>query len=203
VLENLRTKKDKRGKSNNLGKKKKYIEWRRDKTLELLAQGYSQMEIAKKLQVSEYTTSMDVSFLEEQSRQELRHHIEQRIPIECKKAFLTFESMKLRAHEILNKTEDNHVKLDAIKIINECTMRAVDIVTHHDVINNALSYVEFANKRLNSIEEREREKAKTDTEVKGIGAIIKERSKDNDTQGPREDNNGKADSGTDEEQPVF
>jgi hypothetical protein len=190
-----------------LGKKKKQIEWRRSKVLELLSQGYNQARIAEQLHVTEKTISLDVSFLEEQSRYEIRHLIERRIPIETKKAVLTFESMKVKANEILEKTEDPHVKLDAIKIINECTMRTVDIITHHDVVNNALSYVEFCNKKLNAIEKREKEKALTDVEVKGIAPIIEgkdgsreKEEEDNDSEGLREDNSREASESTTGEQ---
>ena len=44
------------------------INWRRSKVMELSSQGYSQLDIAKILQISQPTISRDISFLEEQAK---------------------------------------------------------------------------------------------------------------------------------------
>ena len=42
---------------------KNQVQWRREKVLELLSQGYTQIEIAKRLQIDEVTIYRDTQFL--------------------------------------------------------------------------------------------------------------------------------------------
>jgi DNA-binding NarL/FixJ family response regulator len=61
---------------------KKQIEWRRSKVHELLIKGYNQYDIADALQISQPTISRDVHFLSLKAKEEIRHHIEDRLPFE-------------------------------------------------------------------------------------------------------------------------
>jgi DNA-binding Lrp family transcriptional regulator len=64
------------------------ISWRREKVLEFLAQGHtSQRELSQKLGVSEPTVSRDIAFLTRQSKENLKFHVEQRMPLEIEKCY--------------------------------------------------------------------------------------------------------------------
>jgi DNA-directed RNA polymerase specialized sigma24 family protein len=51
------------------------ISWRRSKVLELDSQGYSQHEIAAKLQIAKGTVNSDLAFLRKQVQENLQNHI--------------------------------------------------------------------------------------------------------------------------------
>ena len=55
------------------------------------------------------------------------------------------------AHEILNKTEDPRIKMQAISIINDSTAKYMDLLTHNGTIETAMSYSERMNKKLDSM----------------------------------------------------
>jgi Trp operon repressor len=62
-------------------KKQQQLEWRRHRVLALLAEDYSQNEIASILQVSPASISKDVAYLKDQSRLLLRTHLKETFPL--------------------------------------------------------------------------------------------------------------------------
>jgi hypothetical protein len=54
-----------------------------------------------------------------------------------------------RAYEILDKKDlDDKVKLEAAKIINDSTMKYMDILTHNETVKTVMSWNDKANKQL-------------------------------------------------------
>jgi Trp operon repressor len=68
--------------SNGNGNNSKAISWRRAKVLELASQGNSQVEIAKTLRVGEARISRDLSYLRQEANENLRTHIQGKLPEE-------------------------------------------------------------------------------------------------------------------------
>ena len=60
------------------------VEWRRRQVFELSSKGYSQVEIARRLQIHESTISRDLDNIREQSKENIRKYIEERLPEEYK-----------------------------------------------------------------------------------------------------------------------
>jgi predicted transcriptional regulator len=58
------------------------FEWRRSRVLELSSEGYSQREIAQKLQIAKSAVNRDILFLRKQARENLQYHIYDKIPEE-------------------------------------------------------------------------------------------------------------------------
>ena len=81
----------------------KLISLRQSRVAELLAQGYTnQSEIAQKLNVSEPTVSRDIQFLNRQAQENLRIHVERRIPFEIEKCYIGLNLVLRKAFEITN-----------------------------------------------------------------------------------------------------
>jgi len=60
--------------------KHQHISWRRECCAELSAQGRTEREISTILKVSLATVSRDLSYLNKQARDNLRFHIQERLP---------------------------------------------------------------------------------------------------------------------------
>jgi hypothetical protein len=70
---------------NGLTRHRKHIAWRRQKVFMLLVQGVtSTYDLASVLHVSQSTASCDVRFWKEQSVEELKTHIRERLPFTYK-----------------------------------------------------------------------------------------------------------------------
>jgi transposase len=96
------------------------LEWRRSKVLELSSAGYSQREIAQKLQIGKSVVNRDVLFLRNQARENLQYHIRDRIPEEYQSCMT---GMKRNLKEILETaqtTSDPKTKLQARAIAVDC-----------------------------------------------------------------------------------
>ena len=85
----------------NREEESRIISLRQSKIAELLAQGYTnQSEIAHKLNVSEPTVSRDIQFLNRQAQENLKIHVERRIPFE--KCYTGLNLVLKKAFEITN-----------------------------------------------------------------------------------------------------
>jgi transcriptional regulator len=67
---------------------KMQVEWRRTKVLELLSKGDSQSDIAKTLQVDLSIISRDAYFLRQQSKENIKRYIDERLPEEYEKCLV-------------------------------------------------------------------------------------------------------------------
>jgi transcriptional regulator len=60
--------------------KDKEISWRRSKIIELRGYGLSQTEIAKQLQVSDASISLDMQYLREQAKNSIKEYTTEALP---------------------------------------------------------------------------------------------------------------------------
>lgn len=68
--------------------KQQQLDWRRSRVLELSSQGYSQREIAQKLQVDPAAVNRDIQFLRQQAQDNLERHIHEVVPEEYQKCMI-------------------------------------------------------------------------------------------------------------------
>jgi transposase len=128
------------------------IEWRRSKVLELASEGYSQREIAQKLQIGKSAVNRDVLFLRKQARDNLQYHIHDKIPEEYQSCMT---GMKLNLKEILEiaqTTSDPKTKLQARAIANDCYRYIMDLCTNAGIVSDALKFVERKKEQLNTLQ---------------------------------------------------
>ena len=82
-----------------LNSKMHQIEWRRHQVLELSSKGHSQSEIARILQIDKSIISRDSSYLREQSKQNIRKYIDEKLPEEYEKCLCRFNFNSERSME--------------------------------------------------------------------------------------------------------
>ena len=152
------------------------ISWRRDKVLELLAQGHtSQKEISQKLGVSEPTVSRDIAFLARQSKENLKFYVEQRIPLEIEKCYTGLNIVLSKAFDI---TDQENVKISekiaALHVILTTYDKISDVLLGQPIVKEVVDKFKIKRKQLeeaaNEIQ-REREK---DRERKRVGLTAEE-----------------------------
>ena len=80
---------------------KMQVEWRRNKVLELLSKGNSQTDISNALQVDLSIISRDVSYLREQSKQNIRKYIDERLPEEYEKCIVGLNASFITSKRML------------------------------------------------------------------------------------------------------
>ena len=124
-------------------KKQQQLQWRRHRVLALLAEDYSQNEIASILQVSPASISKDVAYLKDQSRLLLRVHLKQTFPLEYQQALINLKSIRRQAREMLSKPEtDDRVKSRLFIVIKDITESIMKLVSQGDAIDDTITFME-------------------------------------------------------------
>ena len=82
------------------------IEWRRAKVLELSSQGYSQIEIATNLQMDKSIISRDLAYLRQQAQDNLKMHIQDKLPEEYQNCMVGINQVLKICWEIVNKSRN-------------------------------------------------------------------------------------------------
>jgi hypothetical protein len=84
------------------------LQWRRNKVLELSSQGRSQPEIATILKVGLGIISRDIHYLREQSRDNLKSHINDRLPEAYQSCMTGLKQVLTLSWDIANKSRNNN-----------------------------------------------------------------------------------------------
>ena len=120
------------------------IEWRRDQIQQLQAKGYhSHREISGILQIPKTTVTRDIQFLSQESKNNIRKYIDERLPEEYEKILVGITSILKEAWETSNEAEiDIKEKIQALSLAKECYTIKVDLLTNVNVIDDAVHFIE-------------------------------------------------------------
>jgi predicted transcriptional regulator len=120
---------------------KTQVEWRRRQVFELSSKGHSQLEIAKTLQISESTISRDLDYLKQQSKDNIRKYIDERLPEEYEKCLVGLTAILREAWNTSQQTEDRREKMQALSLAKECYSMKLDLLTNATVVDDAIRFV--------------------------------------------------------------
>ena len=116
------------------------VEWRRRQVFELSSKGLSQVDIAKKLQIHESTISRDIDYLKEQSKQNIRKYVEERLPEEYEKCLVGLTAIQREAWSAAEKTQDTREKIQALSLAKECYGMKLELLTNATVVDDAMRF---------------------------------------------------------------
>jgi hypothetical protein len=122
---------------------KKALEWRRDFVLSKLSVGWSQQDIAAALHLHPSTISLDVLFLKEQARDNLRHHLQEKLPFEHLRAVTGINSLIKKANDLLEDTTDRRLKLQTINTLANLYAGIITMASDGNIIQQAIEKVEL------------------------------------------------------------
>jgi hypothetical protein len=98
----------------------KQLDWRRSQVLQYSSQGYSEREVGEILKVSDSAVHRDLIYLRKQAQENLQRHIHELVPAEYQKCYTQINQVLQKAWEIVNKTADEKVRLQALALIDLC-----------------------------------------------------------------------------------
>src|SRR5215204_6049135 len=160
----------------NREEESRIISLRQSKIAELLAQGYTnQSEIARKLNVSEPTVSRDIQFLNRQAQNNLRIHVERRIPFEIEKCYIGLNIVLRKAFEMTNlENAKISERVAALQVILTTYDKMWEVISGRPVLKEIIDKFKTKQKQLEEAANeilREREK---DRDRKRLGLTIEE-----------------------------
>jgi hypothetical protein len=138
--------------------KQQHLEWRRNRVLELTSQGRTEREVAQILNVGNGTIHRDVAYLRKQAQDNLRFHVQERLPEQYQKCMNGLTQVLKMAWNIvfLDSTNNNNqtTRLQALSLINDCYRYQMDLTTNGVVITDAIKYV---NGKMDHLSKQEKE----------------------------------------------
>jgi hypothetical protein len=158
----------------SLSTKVERLQWRRNKVLELSSQGRSQPEIATILQVGLGTISRDIQYLREQARDNLKTHINDRLPEEYQSCMTGLKQVLKLSWDIATKSKNNNnengetltmiddkTRIQALALANDCYKYIMDLTTNGVVITDAIKFVQ-TNKEMLVMSSKKQKKPEYD-----------------------------------------
>jgi hypothetical protein len=129
-------------------KMQQIIEWRRAKVMELLSKGENnQSEIARILQVDKSIICRDIGYLRQQSKNNIKRYIDERLPEEYEKCLVGLNAITREAWNTAQITEDKREKIQALSLAKECYSMKLDLLTNATVVDDA---IRFVNDKINT-----------------------------------------------------
>jgi len=133
------------------------IEWRRSQVFELSSKGLNQSEIAKILLVDKSIVSRDISYLREQSKQNIKKYIDEKLPEEYEKCLVGLTAILKEAWNIAQETNDKRERIHALLLAKDCYGMKLELLTNATVVDDAIKFVSS-----NLSKDNKTEKAKDD-----------------------------------------
>src|SRR5215211_3534123 len=131
------------------------IEWRRAKVLELSSQGRSQREIADTIHVGIGTVNRDLAYLNKQAQDNLKTHIQERLPEQYQKCMNGLQQVLKIGWNIVHSDSSTAVnRLQALALVSDSYKYLMDLTTNGVVITDAIKYVQGQMEYLNAAEKK-------------------------------------------------
>lgn len=132
-------------------KQQNRVEWRREQAQLLASHGYSQRDIASKLQVSLGTVNKDISFLREQAKKNIQEYIDEKIPEEYEKCLTGINSILKESWDIANNAKDSREKMQALSLAKDCYSQRLDLLTNSSVISDSIRFIQKSKQEIENI----------------------------------------------------
>jgi ribonuclease HII len=130
-------------KIRKLTKHDKQVIWRRQAIFNLLVRGVtSTYQIAETMKISQSTAARDIQSLKAQATEQLRFHIQERLPWEHKICSEGLSQIIRHAWSIILEGDAKSNKIAALSLIAQCYKDRLEIVTNAHVVTEALQHVE-------------------------------------------------------------
>jgi predicted transcriptional regulator len=121
--------------------KAEQLEWRRSKVVEMRARGLSQTEIARELQVSEASISLDMQYLRSQAKESISEYVTEHLPEQYQVCLTALDEIIKRAFDILETSDDNREKLQAMELFKDTYLVKLELLSNATTIDSALNYI--------------------------------------------------------------
>ena len=118
------------------------IEWRRQKILELAANGYSNREISSTLKIPHATVDRDILVLRSQAKEQINEYITHQVPFEYKKTLAGLGDILRNMSNIISKSSDSREIMQASSIKMQAYNMKMELVSNANLVHEAIDLVE-------------------------------------------------------------
>jgi IS30 family transposase len=114
------------------------------KVVEMRARGMSQTEIARELQVSKASISLDMQYLRNQAKESIKEYVTEHLPEQYQICLTALDTILKHAYEILETSDDNREKLQAMELFKDTHLIKLELLSNATTIDSSLNYTRLA-----------------------------------------------------------
>src|SRR5215207_9258093 len=128
--------------NDDLKYEKSNIELRRAKVLELIAQAIPQNEITQKLGVSSATVSLDLQYLREKAKANIRNHVDEAIPMQYAECQAGLKLILRKTYDIVDdKSKRTQEILSAMSLAVDIYGKLMDLSTNGAILEKTTKWI--------------------------------------------------------------
>jgi hypothetical protein len=101
----------------------------------------SQTEIARELQVSEASISLDMQYLRNQAKESIKEYVTEHLPEQYQVCLTALDTILKHAYEILETSDDNREKLQAMELFKDTHLIKLELLSNATTIDSFLNYI--------------------------------------------------------------
>jgi predicted DNA-binding protein YlxM (UPF0122 family) len=105
------------------------------------ARGLSHGEIARELQVSKASISLDMQYLRNQAKESIKEYVTEHLPEQYQVSLIALDAIIKRAFDILESSPDNREKLQAMELFKGTHLVKLELLSNATTIDSALNYI--------------------------------------------------------------
>jgi hypothetical protein len=105
------------------------------------SRGLSQIEIARELQVSKASISLDMQYLRSQAKESIKEYVTEHLPEQYQVCLTALDAIIKRAFEILETSPDNREKLQAMELFKDTHLIKLELLSNSTTIDSTLHYI--------------------------------------------------------------
>ena len=128
-------------KSGTLRIKTDQLLWRRDKVLQLKAQGLNHSEIARELQVPRSCIVADVQYLREEAKKNIKEYVSEHLPEQYKICLTALDMILTNAYQILQSARNINDKMNAMELFKDTHLEKLELMSNATTIDQALQFI--------------------------------------------------------------
>src|SRR5215208_1236304 len=114
------------------------------KVVEMRTRGMSQTEIARELQVSEASISLDMQYLRNQAKESIKEYVTEHLPEQYQICLMALDTILKHAYEILETSDDNRAKLQAMELFKDTHLINIAVLAIYTTVCSCLKYIILA-----------------------------------------------------------
>jgi hypothetical protein len=104
----------------------------------------SQTEIARELQVSEASISLDMQYLRNQAKESIKEYVTEHLPEQYQICLMALDTILKHAYEILETSDDNREKLQAMELFKDTHLIKLELLSNATTVDSSLNYTRLA-----------------------------------------------------------
>jgi len=114
------------------------------KVVEMRTRGMSQTEIARELQVSEASISLNMQYLRNQAKESIKEYVTEHLPEQYQICLMALDTILKHAYEILETSDDNREKLQAMELFKDTHLIKLELLSNATTVDSSLNYTRLA-----------------------------------------------------------